>query len=81
MFCVELPQELEKWNSLKTKQTFACSKPKKQTLKRGLKYVNVNNMYFYCWLLTYFTAFSSVSVVEFEQVFVYWKGYNLELVV
>ena len=46
----------------KTQITFTCSKSAKETLEKGVKYVQVNN------------PFSSVSIVDFEQVYVSWEG-------
>ena len=34
---------------------------------------NTRSYCFYCWLWTYFAPFSSVSIVDFEQVNVSWK--------
>ena len=31
---------------------------------------------FYCWLWTYFTLFSSASIVDFEQVNISWVFFN-----
>ena len=45
-----------------------------ETLEKGVKYVRIltSFWYFYCELLTYFTPFSSVSNVDFEQVNISW---------
>ena len=48
---------------------YACSKWTIETLEKGKEYVQSYN---YCQLWTYFTYFSSSSVLDFEQVNVSW---------
>ena len=48
--------------------TFACSKSTIKTLEKGVKYVQRCVRCFYCQLKTYFTLFSSASIVDLEQV-------------
>ena len=36
-----------------------------------------NVLVFYCYLCTYFTSFSNVSIVDFEQVNVSWDFVSL----
>ena len=70
--------------------TFTCSKSTIETLEKGVKYVQINHKdikttsmtsfwCLYCWLLTYFTPFSSVSIVDFEQVNVSWNTLKISL--
>ena len=43
--------------------------------KLAIKAAERRHWRFYCWLWTYFTPFSSVSIVEFQQVNVNWVWY------
>ena len=60
-----------------TQLTFTCSKSTMETLEKGVKYVQSQQIetgtifwYIYCRFWTYFTPFSSVS--NFEQINVCW---------
>ena len=66
-----------------TKLTFTCSKSTRETLGKGVKYVQLNNKNtrtmpmmsfccFHCYVWTYFTPCSNVSIVDFEQVNISW---------
>ena len=56
--------------------SFICLNSAIETLEKGVTYVEKDFIdviqVFYCWLLTYFTPFSSVSVVDFKQVNFSW---------
>ena len=60
--------------------TFTCSKLTTETIEKSVKYVPATSMklfwcfYFEFW--TYFTPFSGVSIVNFEQVNVSWDVLN-----
>ena len=62
-----------------TQLTFICSKSTIETLENMFK-VNYKNTRttsfwcFYCWLWTYFTLMSSISIVDFWQVNVSWEA-------
>ena len=69
---------------------FTCLKPTIETSEKDVKYIqrrqentrttSVTSLWwFYCWLLTYFSSFSSVSIVDFEQVNVSWKMLSVAL--
>ena len=62
-----------------TQLTFICSKSTIEPLENMFK-VNYKNTRttsfwcFYCWLWTYFTLMSSISIVDFWQVNVSWEA-------
>ena len=67
-----------------TQLTFTCSISTVETLEKGVKHAKINNKNtrttsvtlfwcFYCKLWTYFTPFSSDSIVVLEQVKVIWE--------
>ena len=71
-----------------TQLTITCSKATIETLEQGVNMVKVNNKStrttpltsfwcFYFLLSTYFTPFSSVYIVDFEQVNVVLSARNL----
>ena len=54
-----------------TQLTFSCSKSTIKTLEKVVKYVQNSKTPIQLW--AYFTPFSSVSIVDFEQVSASWE--------
>ena len=71
--------------------TFTCSKSTIEHQKKVWNMFKVNNqstrmasatsLWYYCWQLwTYCTPFSSVCIVDFEQLNVSWENYDIDIV-
>ena len=54
-----------------------CSKLRIK-IANGVVLVSSSFWYLYCWLGTYFTPFSSVSIANFEHVIADWASFQLD---